>query len=315
MRDLPPQLLQDHVELKELLAVGAPDEPGDFADFWAGLYAQALDVATDPELTPIDGSPGTDLFKAHFTSLGGIRIGGWLALPADRRIERAVVVGHGYGGRDAPDLAVVPRHAAAIFPVARGQATMSLLPGVPPDSQGHVLVGIDSRDTYIHGGCAADIWCAASALGELLPDKPQRLGYFGGSFGGGIGALALPWDHRFTAAVLKMPSFGNHDVRLTIRCDGSGEAVRQHVASHPEVREVLRYFDSATAARRISIPVLVGLALRDAVVPAPGQFAVFNALPESGREIYVFTAGHAEYDGAGRENDEFLRVSKTFLER
>ena len=169
---------------------------------------------------------------------------------------------------DAPDLNLPIPHAAALFPCLRGQSR-SRLPGVPENGMEHVLYGIESRETYIHGGCAADLWCAASALLALVPQAGERLDYMGGSFGGGIGALALPWDKRFTAAHLSVPSFGNHPLRLTLPCVGSGESVRKYHQTYPKVTEVLRYFDAATAARRIAIPVLVAAALFDPAVPRP----------------------------------------------
>jgi cephalosporin-C deacetylase len=167
---------------------------------------------------------------------------------------------------------------------------------------GHVLHGIESRETYIHGGCAADIWCAASALIEMVAEAAQRLDYIGGSFGGGIGALALPWEERFTAAHLAVPSFGNHPLRLTLPCVGSGESVRQHHTSHPELVEVLRYFDAAIAARHIKMPAQVAAALFDPAVPPPGQFAVYNAIPEP-KELFVLAAGHFAHPDESLESE------------
>jgi cephalosporin-C deacetylase len=308
-----------------LLQVGVPDEPDGFAEFWTGLHNSALAVAPEPELTPVAGIRGHDVFEVRFSSLGGVRLGGWVTLPADRLIEYALVVSHGYGGRTAPELEWTPRlpiadhggpalpdRTAVIYPVARGQPALSTLPGIPSEPREHVLVGIESVDTYIHGDCAADVWCAASALLEILPAKPQRLDYVGGSFGGGIGALALPWDDRFDAAVLRHPSFDNHDVRLMLPCTGSGESVRQHVMDHPSAREVLRFFDAAVAARRLTIPTLVAAALRDPAVPPPGQFAVYNAITAE-KTLYVFSAGHTDYPDLQAEHDGFLTALQKHL--
>lgn len=296
-----------------LLQVGIPEEPDGFADFWSDLYGRALKVDTAPSVRAIDGPPGVDLYDLEFTSLGDVRIGGWLALPSGGVADTAVVVSHGYGGRDGPDLDLVPDGAAAVFPVARGLPTRSLLEGVPSVGTEHVLHGIDSVGTYVHGGCAADVWCAASALLELLPRRPRRLGYIGGSFGGGIGAMALPWDERFTAGVLYVPSFGNHDLRLTMPCTGSGAAVNAYVAHHPEARDVLRFFDAATAARRLRIPMLVAPALWDPAVPPPGQFAVYNAIPGP-TELVVFGAGHAEYPEEHADYQRYLDALHAFFE-
>lgn len=104
-----------------------------------------------------------------FTSLDDMRIGGWLTRPRDEPVERSVVVSHGYGGREGPDFHLPFRRVALIFPCARGisRSARADIPGNPDD---HVLHGIEQRETYVHGGCAADtVWCAASALLELFP--------------------------------------------------------------------------------------------------------------------------------------------------
>lgn len=293
-------------DLEALLRVPSPEGPPDFDTFWQQRYARARAVPPEPTIRPAGRLKGFDVFDIEFTSLDGVRIGGWLTRPHQGPVTRGVVFGHGYGGRAAPDDWLPIPQAAAIFPCLRGQSR-SRLPGVPEAGHDHVLHGIESREPYIHGGCAADIWCAASALLELVPETAPRLDYIGGSFGGGIGALALPWDHRITSAYLSVPSFGNHPLRLTLPCVGSGESVRKYYPEHPEVVDVLQYFDSATAARRIQIPVLVAAALFDPAVPPPGQFAVYNALPGP-KELFVLSAGHFEYAAAAQE-DRRLRKS------
>ncbi|MES2464585.1 MAG: acetylxylan esterase [Armatimonadota bacterium] len=298
-------------DLEALLRVPAPPDPPDFAAFWQGRYREARSVSPQAVLRPAGGTDTVEVFDVEFTSWGGIRIGGWLTRPRNGKVERGVVVGHGYGGRDQPDVALPIPHAAVIFPCLRGQSR-SRQTGIPEDSMRHVLHGIESRETYVHGGCAADIWCAASALVELVPEAGQRLDYLGGSFGGGIGALALPWDDRFTAAQLSVPSFGNHPLRVTLPCVGSGEAVRRLWATHPEVLDVLAYFDAATAARHIEIPVLVAAALFDPAVPPPGQFAVYNAIPDP-KELFVLAAGHFPYANETEENARLNRHLARFF--
>lgn len=299
-------------DLEALLQVSAPEGPADFDEFWQGMYRAARETTRNPILRPAGSVAGFDVFDVEFTSLGGMRIGGWLTRPKQGPVERGVIVGHGYGGREQPDSWLPMPRAAAIFPCARGQSR-SRQPDIPEPAAGHVLHGIASRETYVHGGCAADfLWCAASALTQLFPETEQRLDYIGGSFGGGIGALALPWDERIAAAHLSVPSFGNHPLRLTLPCTGSGESVRQYHRTHPEVTEVLRYFDAATAATRIRIPVHVAAALFDPAVPPPGQFAVYSALPGP-KELFVLSAGHFTYPSAVAEERRLRRELTRFF--
>ncbi|MBL1291012.1 acetylxylan esterase [Streptomyces sp. For3] len=301
----------------DLLRVPAPAEPGDFEAFWTARHREARAVATAPEVGPVEEErDGVRLHGVTFTSIGGVRLGGWLALPADGTAEHGFVIGHGYGGRQeaGSDVPLPLPRSAAILPCVRGMGSRGRVPGIPDEAAGHVLHGIGSRDTYVIGDCVADLWCAASALQELLPGLagPGRLGYLGESFGGGLGALALPWDERFGAAQLTVPTFGNHPLRLTLPCVGSGESVRAHHRGHPDVTEVLRYFDAATAAARLELPTLVAAALFDPSVPPPGQFAVHNALPGP-RELMVLRAGHFAYDGLAEESAELAARRERFF--
>lgn len=311
--DSSPRDLAQVCSLADLEQVGAPPPPADFAQFWRQRYAQARDV--DPAPAVLASRPAPDGLTRHdieYTSVDGIRLGGWLTLPADGRIERGLVVGHGYAGRDEPEPQAPVARAAVLYPCARGMPARGRQPGIPDTSARHVLHGIGSRDTYVHRGCAADIWCAVSALHRLVPQAAARTDYLGGSFGGGIGALAVPWDPRISAACLFVPSFGNHPLRLRLPCTGSGEAVRQHARAHPEIAGVLRYFDAATAATFLHVPTHVGLARRDPAVPPPGQFAIYNSLAGP-RERFLLEAGHTEYAGQAEQDRALRAAQRRFL--
>ncbi|MFG2427204.1 acetylxylan esterase [Streptomyces sp. NPDC048590] len=300
-------------DLTRLLAVKAPQGPHDFADFWRERHARAMRVDTAPRIegpwTTVDGMRVADV---SYMSVDGVRIGGWLTVPLGGRVTQGCVSTHGYGGRAAPDLRQSPPGTAAIWPCLRGLGTRSLLPDVPSKSAGHVLHGIGARESYLIGGCVADVWCAATALQLLVPEAAGRLTYLGTSFGGGIGALALPWDARFQAAGLTVPTFGNHPLRVTLPCTGSGESVRSRFAEEPSVLDVLAYFDAATAARYLEIPVHVAAALFDPHVPPPGQFAVYNALAGP-RELLVLRAGHFDHPGEPAETAALEEAQRHFL--
>ncbi|WP_077058792.1 acetylxylan esterase [Streptomyces sp. MP131-18] len=300
-------------DLPALRAVGAPATPDGFDAFWRARHAAARAVEAAPVVGPRERrAAGFDVHPVRYTSVGGRRIGGWLTLPSDGRVTRGCVAAHGYGGLAAPEPALPPPGAATIWPCLRGLGARSRFPDVPEAPDAHVLHGIEGRETYVHGACAADVWCAASALLTLVPAAAGRLDFVGVSFGGGIGALALPWDERFHGAALTVPSFGNHPLRLTLPCTGSGEAVRARHARDPAVAGVLRYFDAAVAASRIAVPVLVAAALFDPAVPPPGQFAVHNALGGPAK-LFVLTAGHFDYPALDAETAALRAAQHRFL--
>lgn len=159
--------------LQDLLSVPAPAAPDDFDAFWRDRHREARKVATEPELGPPEEErDGVRIHGVTFTSVGGVRLGGWVALPVEGAAEYGFVIGHGYGGREqpGPDVPLPLPRAAAILPCVRGMKSRGLHPGIPDVSAAHVLHGIESRDTYVIGDCVADLWCAASALHELVPE-------------------------------------------------------------------------------------------------------------------------------------------------
>lgn len=288
---------------ERLLAVAPPPEPDDFDAFWRDTYEEARGVGLRLTREAV-ASPSArhDVAILRFRTLGGLQVGAWLVTPRGRAVESAAVVGHGYGGREQPDF---ERRPVAALHVCSPGFNLSAAPGLPASAGEHVVHGIGSRETYILRACVAAVWSAAWVLCDLYPALGGQLRYLGCSFGGGLGALAVPWEASFARSFLDVPTFGHHPIRLQSRCVGSGEAVREHRRAHPEVDEVLAYYDAATAAARLRIPTLVAAALFDPAVPPPGQFAVYRALAGP-RELFVRRAAHFD-PGASPAEERRLR--------
>lgn len=298
----------DESALRRIRPVAAP--PG-LAETWRRWRAEARTVDAAPRLLSTGRHEGREVSIVEHAGVDGIRLRSWVVGPATGAARVGIVHSHGYGGRDAVDLARVPDDAAAIFPVARGLPTLNAGVGAPEPVEQHVLAGLDDPDRYVLGLCARDLWLAADTLLAMAGDLP--LYYVGESFGGGIGALALPWDDRCIGATLIVPSFGQYDERLAVRCLGSGEVVRAHVATHPEAREQLRLFDASSTLGFARVPVRVEAALWDDYVPPPGQFGVANAVRDL--DLEVLPAGHAEYPGSDAAAARAVRGGRAHLTR
>jgi cephalosporin-C deacetylase len=285
-------------EADELYAIKPPWAPPGFDDFWCARHAGALSVNPQPRLSEIGSRhPKWRVHDIVYTSTGAFRIGGWLLLPRTGKVRRGLVVGHGYGGRDQPDFDIPVNETAVLFPCFRGLSRSSR-PPISSDPSWHVLHDIDKPERYILGGCVEDLWCAVSVLTTLYPELDGRVGYSGTSFGGGIGALALAFDKRIDRGHLVVPTFGNMPVWLTLPTVGSAHSVQTYQKTHGDVLKTLSFFDAATAAGRIEIPMLLAVARFDPAVAPPCQFSIANALPSSNRhEIFVLDAGHFDYPG------------------
>jgi cephalosporin-C deacetylase len=291
-----------------------PSPPADLASFWTTRLRRATAVEVGPRILADEiVAPDVRRLRLEYTSTDDVTIGAWITLPADGVVDRGIVRVHGYGGTAEADVIHpdLPR-TAVIWPCARGLGELSLSPALPAAAPEHVLHGIESTATYIHGGCVEDVWCAIDALEELVPGVAGRIDLIGGSFGGGIGIMATAWDPRIRSAVVDVPSFGDHPVRVTIPCEGSGEAVRLRWLDDPAVLDVLAYFDAASCARFIDVPVLIAPALSDPFVPPAGQWSIADALPDS-KQVFPLTAGHVAYPEEARERAAFEQATIAFL--
>lgn len=293
-----------------------PEAPSDFLAFWHDAYAEA--EALPPSLrldSELDVPPALAtthrLHRGSFTSTDGVRVGCFVLLPLDGQPTMNLTVGHGYGGRAYPELdeGIVAATDAVILPVTRGLPELSITPGIPSEAWGHVLHGIESPSTYVLRGCIQDLWRASAELDHLVGTRPRT--YQGVSFGGGTGALAL-LGGNYARAALHVPTFGNHPLRVTLPCVGSGGAVASYVQEHPEALDVLAYFDAATAASHVTTPTMVGAALWDPAVPPPGQFAVYHALAGP-KELVVTGCGHTDYPGAQEEESRRTSMFNSWL--
>ncbi|WP_049732035.1 acetylxylan esterase [Rhizobium ecuadorense] len=282
------------MRVEELLAVEPPEGPDGFDAFWKARYRKARMVDPQPALSWSRFThPDWHVLDLVYLSTDAFRIGGWLLLPREGQVRRGLIVGHGYGGRNRPDFELPVKETAVIFPCCRG-LSLSAHPPISQNPSWHVLHDIDKKDAYIIGGCVEDVWLAVSTLVALYPWLSGHIGYSGISFGGGVGAMAIAYDDRIDRGHLALPSFGHQPLRLKLPSVGSAQAVQEYQAEHGDVLSTLGFYDAATAARRIKVPMLTAVALFDPAVAPPCQFAVANSLPKF-NEIFILDAGHFDY--------------------
>ena len=302
----------DH-SLDDLLRIPAPTEPEDFAEKWLGWYAQALLI--DPHLQIIDTGKSVShwkVFDLHYRSSDDVNIGGWLLIPRSGKVSRGFVVGHGYSGRYQPDSHLPLADSALLFPCARG-ISLSRSREFPSNSGHHVIYNIRQPDRYILRGCVEDTWLAVTSLLQLYPALAGHIGYLGISFGGGVGALALAWETRVAQAHFNVPSFGNQPLRMQIPSTGSAASVQNFDRQQPGVAmETLRYFDAATAARHIDIPVHFACAKIDPSVAPAGQFSIYNAVPGE-KQLFTLNCGHMDYPEQAEQEAKLLQELEAFF--
>lgn len=298
-------------DLERLLNVHPPQPVADFSSFWQTRYQKTLSFQPEVRLAHCGSHAGFEVFDIQYYSTGGVTIGGWLLQPSKQPVKQCILVGHGYGGRDQPDYHFEIPQTAYLFPCFRG-LSRSRCAGISDLPAEHVLHQIDNPDRYILGGCVDDVWVGVSALQTLYPEAAQNIGVMGISFGGGIAALAAPWDARIARVHLNVPTFGHQPLRLTLPTLGSGAAVTHFHEYRFDIFLTLGYYDAAIAARFAQQPLLMAAALFDPMVAPPGQFAIYNVW-QGPKELFVAEAGHFEYPGQREQEQQLLEKIRLFF--
>ena len=274
--------------LAQLQDIRGPEEPEKFQAFWEENYRFTLDMKPTYfiEREIWSPNPGERIYRVRVKNWDNTEFVITIARPENSR--GGLVVGQGYGNPAGP--AASEYGLTTAFACVRGLG-LSQCKDIPWEVGKHVVHGIQSKETYILRGVIADQWMTASVLLDMFPDTADNLNYRGGSMGGGMGALLLPWDSRFKAAWLDVPTFGA-EIRFDYPSRGSGEACRQYLLEHPEAKQVLAWFDASASARYIRIPVCVTPAKFDPVVAPVGQFSIANAIPEPYKTVFIRETGH-----------------------
>ena len=290
--------------LEQLLEIKGPEEPAGFTNFWEETYrlvrAMTPTYFIERELWSPD--PSERIYR--------IRVKNWdntefvMTIARPEKSLGGLVIGQGYGNNIGPMASHYGLTTA--FACVRGLG-LSQCKNIPWNPSKHVIHGIGAKETYILRGVISDQWMTASVLLDMFPDTADNLNYQGSSMGGGMGALLLPWDPRFKAAWLDVPTFGA-EIRFDYQSTGSGEACRQYLLEHPEAGKVLAWFDASAAARHIRIPVCVSPAPFDPCVAPAGQFSVANAIPEQYKTVIIRETGH--FAPTEKDREQLKRVQE-----
>lgn len=299
-------------DLEALLNIKAPHGSERFCRFWQANFDRLKHHHPKPKIRHTGESVGDfELYSLCYFSTDHVEIKGWALIPSHNPINSVIIVGHGYGGCNAPDGNVPLNDAVYLYICYRG-ISRSQVENIPEDPSNHVLHNIDDKDNYVIRGCVDDTWLAVSAAELLFPSVKEHIGYMGISFSGGIGALAAPWDKRIKKMHIQVPTFGNQPLRLDLPSLGSANAVQAFYQKHPFVVETLAFYDAAVAAEYLTVPIHIAAALADPYVAPPGQFSIYNNI-KSDKQLYVLDKGHMDYPRYQQQQTELMSELSEFF--
>jgi cephalosporin-C deacetylase len=276
-----------------------PTRPRDFDAFWESTL-RALE-GTDPEVErdplPEAAPPGLIGERVSFRSLGGARVSAYFVRWADDTPRPLVVYSHGYACQCAPRWEWAARGVNALGVDVRGFGIST--DALPRRSRwGFVLTGIEAPETSALRGAVCDYVQAARVARLLTEGRRSRTVLHGVSFAGGLALMSEALLGVSDLLAVGVPTFGWTAGRQVFVRIGSGAEVNAYLAARPDHLEdvmlVLSYFDTVNFADRVRCPALVGVGLKDEVVPAKTVYGIANHLAGP-VQVMEFPVSHSDH--------------------
>ncbi|MBR7138205.1 MAG: acetylxylan esterase [Lentisphaeria bacterium] len=286
-------------------------EPDDFDAFWEKSFKELEEIPADFRMTPCDPIEGFDIFRIDCANVDGLRFYAMLALPRNKEKKAPLMVmfsgGEAYISEES--FRSIP-HGTREQMGVECAVLLFQLPPYPPMVKSedckkrheeflkeiglrrYVYYGLDSPKKF---------YAYPAILGSLrLLDivaarddiNSNAIIYSGASHGGGFGLYYCCFSKHIKAAFCGVPNFGDIAGFLAGRhtTDSNAPEFRGHV-------ETRKYFDSAFCARRITVPVFIGVGFVDSACAPTAVYAIYNNL--AGPKMIYNKINHGHGDAPG----------------
>jgi cephalosporin-C deacetylase len=285
----------------------------DFDAFWRDTLQNLDNINLDPQiLTTETRNSQTRLDWLQYRSLDDALINAYLIQWLDAKPRPLLVYTHGYGGQ----CNVMWRWARAGLNVfgfdIRGFGRSARAVN-PLSEHGYILTGIHSPFQSILRGAVCDFLQGVRLSSNQLSGKVSSVVFFGKSFGGALAAIAAALRREADFLACGVPSLCWAQGRRELTKAGSGAEINRYLARYPQhepqVMATLSYFDTMNFAVGIRCNTLVGVGVRDDIVPSPTVYAFINHL-ECRKRVREFPYSHSDQP----EERRWLEFDKEWLE-
>ena len=266
-------------------------EPADFDAFWTEQEGGLAGVPLDARLVPMPQTNDTiEVFKISLANINDTRVYGFVAKPKAQGPFPAILNLPG-AGVSSRNITVVTNYAASGF-LAMEISAHDVENGLPPEQykqlkkgklRAYSWQGREHRDSCyfrrVFLGCVRAV--------DYLTSRPDWDGTHmivkGSSQGGGLTLAATGLDPRVTAAAANVPGLCDHTGPLHGRPYGFPRFIHPGRAGtkykpDPKIVAASAYYDVVNFARRIKVPVFVGVGLIDSTCPPTTIFSAYNTL-------------------------------------
>jgi cephalosporin-C deacetylase len=274
-----------------------PYAQNDHKSFWEETLKPKGERQLNIKLVGTDDNfKGLTSWRLTFKAVDGVVVSGWVLKPAHGDGHPGVVVYHGYGGRGARPLEMLPLASQGVAVLSidcRGQLgdTAESLQASAGQVPGWLTRGIEDPRGYYYRYVYADAVRAVEALAALDGVDAARIAVTGASQGGGM-ALAA-------AALSRVPRFVWSDVPFLCDFQRAVQLVESlpyseisaYLRSRPGMAKTvfgtLAYFDVLNLAQWISCRSVVTVSLWDDICPPSTVFGVFHQIGNPNKELHI----------------------------
>ncbi len=268
-------------------------EPADFDEFWANTKKELAAIPADFKMDKIGSDDVFNYYRISCANLNDQRAYGFLSLPVDPSKKVPLLVsfpggealvyekaflGYSYIRKMMGfDCARLVYHLPPYQPMqtkeeckARHAQFLKEIGGL----RRYIFYKPDDRNKFY---ARTAITGCLRLLDEALKQPgldPNRVGYYGSSHGGGFGLYLAAFSDKIKAAFCGVPNFGDRGGCLAGRFRPDSDLPRY---SREDLKNLL-YFDTSYAARRITIPVMIGVGFTDQSCPPSGGYTIYNEL-------------------------------------
>lgn len=239
----------------------------------------------------------------------GIQVGGFMNVPKGDAPFPVVIVNHGYVNPNTyQTLAYTTRYADAL--ARAGYLT------IHPNYRNHV--GSEQGSNVFRTGYAIDVLNLVQLAKKLPQAKPDAIGMFGHSMGGGITLRVLTITPDVKAAVVYGSMSGDEadNYRAIMRWTGGGAGRSAELPAPPEAEpEVYRQISPINFLEYVTAPVSIHHGDADPTVPPAWSVRLRDSLKDANKEVEYFNYPGQPHSFVGEGYNTFLRRVISFFDR
>lgn len=274
--------------------VSLPDAQPDFDAFWQQAKAELAQVPATYalKLLPEESGKERDVYECTYRSWGGDTLVAHIAMPRTPGKHPAIIYYNGYGGRPWKMDVDSPNDYIEMQTGVRGQVYTAGSNRYGDWIQYH----LNDPSTYYYKGAFLDAVRSIDVLEQLPEVDTTRIYAEGGSQGGALtlaaGALC---DGRLLAIAPYIPFLSDYPHYFRIvgwPASAVFKARDEQGLTDEEMYRNLSYFDIKNFARRIKMPVLMGIGLQDQTCPPHTNMSSYNLI-EAPKQLRIYPeCGH-----------------------